>query len=171
MAGLRSILLAGGVLTAVAGCTTVPSGPSVMSLPGSGKTFAQFRRDDADCRQFAYGQVGGTTAGQASTQSAVASAAVGTAVGAAAGAAIDGSRGAAVGAGTGLVVGSAAGAGAAQGSAYAVQRRYDHAYLQCMYALGNRVPVWGQLTESAPSYGRSTPPPPRGAPPPPPPGY
>jgi hypothetical protein len=33
------------------GCATIPIGPSVMVLPGRGKTFEQFQRDDAVCRQ------------------------------------------------------------------------------------------------------------------------
>lgn len=40
-------------LLAIAACTTIPTGPSVMAMPGSGKSFDQFRADDADCRQFA----------------------------------------------------------------------------------------------------------------------
>ena len=89
---------------------------------------------------------------------------VGTAVGAAAGAALGGGRGAAVGAGAGLLTGSAIGMGAAQGSAYDIQRRYDFAYLQCMYAAGERVPMpAGTIDNRPPRY--STPPPP------PPPGY
>ena len=174
---MRASSLVAGLL-ALSGCTVAPTGPTVMSLPGTGKSFSQFRVDDADCREYAYYRVGGTTASEAATQSAVTSAAVGTAVGAAAGAAIDGRHGAGVGAGTGLLVGSMAGTAAAEGSAYDVQRRYDEAYLQCMYARGNRIPVWGQLAEGAPApYGRTVPPPPadfpppppRGAPPPPPP--
>jgi hypothetical protein len=39
-------------------CTVMPTGPSVMALPGSGKTFDQFRADDGSCRQFALQQVG-----------------------------------------------------------------------------------------------------------------
>src|SRR6266481_2712828 len=103
-------------------CVTMPSGPSVMVLPGTGKSFDQFRADDMDCRQFAFSQVGGTDANQAASESAMKSAAVG------------GRSGAAVGAGGGLLVGSAAGADAADRSAYGVQRRYDFAFIQCMYA-------------------------------------
>lgn len=174
---MRVSLLVGGLL-ALSGCTTVPTGPTFMSLPGTGKSFPQFRLDDADCRQYAFEQAGGTTASNAAAQSGVTSAVVGTAVGAAAGAAIGGEHGAGVGAGTGLLVGSAAGTAAAQGSAYEIQRRYDNAYLQCMYAKGNRIPVWGQLTEGPlggyshsipPPAADYAPPPPRGTPPPPPP--
>src|SRR5450830_423710 len=93
-------------LLLVGACTTLPSGPGVMALPGTGKSFDQFRADDLDCRQFASAQVGGTAPNQAALDSGVKSAAVGTLVGAAAGAAIGGSSGAAVGAGTGLAVGA-----------------------------------------------------------------
>ncbi|AWV02620.1 hypothetical protein DM992_24885 [Burkholderia sp. JP2-270] len=130
----------------VGACAYMPTGPSVMALPGTGKSFDQFRADDGNCRQYAFGQSGGVSAGQASTASAVGSAAVGTALGAAAGAAFNGGTGAAVGAGAGLLAGSVVGAGAAQGSAYDIQRRYDYAYLQCMYATGNRVPVPGGMS-------------------------
>ena len=37
----------------LAGCASAPSGPSVMALPGSAKSFDEFRADDAGCRQFA----------------------------------------------------------------------------------------------------------------------
>lgn len=141
-------------------CTTVPTGPSGMALPGSGKNFDQFRFDDAECRQFAAGQVGGTTPNQAASDSGVKSAAVGTVVGAVAGAAIDGSSGAAVGAGAGLLVGALAGSGAAEGSAYGVQRRYDAGYMQCMYAKGHKIPVTGRFESSRPSRDTYAPPPP-----------
>jgi len=149
-------------LLALAGCVTVPNGPSMMSLPGSGKSFDQFRGDDNDCRQYASLQAGGTTADQAAADSGVRSAAVGTVVGAAAGALIDGSSGAGVGAGIGLLTGALAGSGAANASSYALQRRYDIGYTQCMYAKGHKVPVSGRFASAneraSPRY--STPPPP-----------
>jgi hypothetical protein len=153
-------------------CTTIPTGPSVLVMPGTGKSFDQFRDDDADCRQFALGQVGGATANETAVESGVKSAAVGAVVGALAGAAMGGHQGAGVGAGVGLLAGSAAGAGAGQASGYGLQRRYDNAYIQCMYAKGDRVPVSGQLTPG-PAQAVNPPPPPASAysPPPPPPGY
>ncbi|MDH3314603.1 MAG: glycine zipper family protein [Gammaproteobacteria bacterium] len=162
-------------LVLVGACTTMPSGPSIMALPGSGKNFDQFRADDADCRSFAFSQVGGRTSEQAAIDSGVKSAAVGTAVGALAGAALGGHQGAGAGAGTGLLIGSLAGTGAAQSSAYGVQRRYDNAYIQCMYAKGEKVPVSGRLVGEQ-RRARYAPPPPNYGPPPgyvspPPPGY
>ena len=143
-----------------------------MVLPGTGKSFEQFRADDMDCRQFASSQVGGNTADQAAETSGLKSAAVGTAIGAAAGAIVGGRRGAATGAGTGLIVGGAAGAGAAGSSQHALQQRYDFGYQQCMYAKGHRIPVSGRF--AAPTYESQPasavpPPPPPGSPPPPPP--
>ena len=164
-------------LLTVAACTTIPTGPSVMAMPGTGKSFDQFRADDADCRQYALGQVGGATANEAAIDSGVKSAALGAVVGALAGAAMGGHQGAGVGAGVGLLAGTAAGASAGQVSGYGSQRRYDHAYIQCMYAKGERVPVSGRMT-SAPERAvnpplapaNTFPPPPPGYPPPPPPG-
>lgn len=150
---------------AVAGCVSMPDGPSLMALPGTGKSFDQFQVDDGVCRDFASYQVGGRTADSAAMDSGMKSAAVGTAVGAAAGAAIGGGQGAGVGAGTGLLVGSMAGADAAQSSGYSLQRRYDFAYTQCMYSKGNKVPVSGRFTAGqaprAAAYPPPPPPPPR----------
>jgi uncharacterized protein YcfJ len=167
-------------LAGLAACATTPTGPSMIVLPGSGKSFDQFRFDDASCRQYADQQIGGSAAAKAAEQQAVQSAVIGAAVGALAGAALGGSRGAGVGAGTGLVVGSAVGSSEANASGYAAQRRYDQAYVQCMYAAGHKVPVSGNMNSSRsgsskpsaprlPSMAVPAPPPP-GAPPPPPPG-
>lgn len=140
-----------------------------MALPGSTKSFDQFRLDDGACRQYAYEQVAGVTPARAAESSGVRSAAVGTVLGAAAGAAIDGSSGAATGAGVGLLVGGLAGTSAANQSAYDAQRRYDIGYVQCMYAKGHRVPVSGRYTPeaAAPASSYYPPPPPGSAPPPP----
>lgn len=161
----RIILAAALPLLLLAGCASVPSGPSVMALPGSGKNFDQFRRDDAECRQYAQYQIGGADANQAAVDAGVRSAAVGTAIG--------GRDSAGVGAGTGLLVGSMAGSGAAQSSAYGTQRSYDNAYIQCMYAKGEQVPVPHALARSrapAPAEGGGVPAAPSYLPPPPP-GY
>jgi hypothetical protein len=141
-------------------CATIPTGPSVLVLPGSGRNFDQFRLDESDCRAYAYQQIGGVTAEQAQIDSGVRSAVVGTVVGAAAGAAIGGGRGAGIGAGSGLLVGSLAGSEAARGSAWGAQGRYDNAYVQCMYAKGHRVPVSGRYSTDAPRQPRNYPPPP-----------
>lgn len=38
-------------------CSTMPSGPSVLILPGAGKDFNQFHKDDLMCRQLAHTQI------------------------------------------------------------------------------------------------------------------
>jgi hypothetical protein len=159
------------VAAMLSACATVPTSPSVMVLPGSGKSFDQFRADDAVCRQFAYEQAGGAAGQQAAQKSAVTSAAVGTAVGTAAGAAIGSASGnmgagAAIGAGTGLLVGSAAGSSSASESYYEAQRRYDYAYMQCMYAKGNQIPGYRGYTSPPASEPRGSSPPPPDYPPP-----
>ncbi len=159
-----------GTVLLLGACASVPSGPSVLVLPGSTKSFEQFRVDDQDCRQFAGAQLGGITPEQASMDSAAKSAVVGTAVGAVAGGIIDGRSGAAFGAGTGLLFGAMAGAGASQGSARNAQWRYDVGYQQCMYAKGHKVPVAASQFRSEPGRPRRgaylpPPPPPPAAPP------
>lgn len=160
-----------GALLLLGACVSMPTGPGVMALPGTGKSFDQFRFDDADCRQFASAQVGGSTPDGAAETSGVKSAVVGTAVGAVAGAIVGGQRGAATGAGLGLIVGGASGAGAAGVSQRTLQQRYDIGYTQCMYAKGHKVPTAGRFEYSRPPVTTYTPPPPpAGTPPPPPPG-
>jgi hypothetical protein len=176
-------------------CATIPSGPSVMVLPGSGKAFEQFQLDDAICRQWAETRTGPSPQ-EAASRTGVATAAVGTAIGAGLGAAIGAASGnpgigAAIGAGGGLLGGTLAGADAAHASGHEGQRRYDVAYQQCMYARGNQIP--GHVRTSRPAYvpaayaspGRPgvpaipppppgyvpAPPPPASIPPPPAPGY
>jgi len=136
-----------------------------MVLPGTSKSFDQFRYDDSVCRQFALEQAGGKVAGQTADDSMARSAVAGTVIGALAGAAIGGNQGAGVGAGTGLLMGSMAGTSAGEASAYGGQRRYDNAFIQCMYAKGHRVPVSGQFTGSPPAqqHGYALPPPPPSA--------
>ena len=169
------VLLISSYLTA---CASIPTGPSVMALPGSGKNFSQFRIDDYQCRQFALDQVGGVTPNRSALTSGAGSAAIGTGVGAAAGALIGAAggsplRGAAIGAGGGLVGGGLIGSRSARASGRIGQQRYDNSYVQCMYAQGHRVPVHGQVIEIPIRNGNryqntNIPPPPPGNPPPPP---
>lgn len=165
-------LIATSAIALLGGCASMPTGPSVLALPGTGRNFNDFRMDDTQCRQYATQQVGGL-ADDAGVRSAV----VGTVIGAVAGAAIGGRQGAGVGAGAGLLVGSAEGAGANQRSAYGSQRQYDNAYIQCMYAKGHKVPVSATFTGNRTSVFAEPPPsgnypsPPPYAPTPPPPDY
>jgi len=174
-------------LVMLGGCSSLPPGPSVMVLPGSATSFEQFQQDDSVCRGFAAASSGKSTQ-QAAEESGVGSAVIGTAVGAAAGAAIGAAAGApatgaAIGAGSGLLLGGASGVGRADSAGSALQQRYDNAYLECMYAKGNQIPMArSSLPQPAPApraYHRPPPPtsrdlppppsPPAGPPPPPPP--
>ncbi len=153
----------------------MPDGPGVLVLPGSTKSFDQFRADDGECRNYATAQIGGKSAQQAANQSAATTAAVGTAVGAAAGGLIGGGQGAAIGAGVGLAGGSMVGADTSYSAGRTTQQRYDFAYQQCMYARGHQVPMArGSMPRQQQRQSAATPPPPpppAGTPPPPPAGY
>ncbi len=130
----------------LAGCVSMPTGPSRAAMPGTGKNFDQFRADDGSCRQYA-AEYSGTSASQTQENNAVKNAAIGTAIGAAAGAAIGNTGQSAVaGAGIGLLMGTLTGAATGNQSGYMVQRRYDDGYAQCMYAKGHRVAVHGTMS-------------------------
>jgi hypothetical protein len=145
-------IVTGAVL--LAACATIPNGPGVAVMPPPGKPFDLFVADDQLCRNYATQSIGGTSASQAAAASAVTSAVIGTALGAAVGAAAGGHNSVGTGAAVGAVAGTAVGIGEGDYAGRSVQRRYDIAYEQCMYARGNLLP--GQ---SAASY-RSAPLPP-----------
>ena len=150
-------------VVALSACATIPKGPSVMVLPGPGKPFEAFQADDAVCRQWAAQQVG-TSPRKTANKTLVSGAAIGTILGAGLGAAIGAAScspgiGAAIGAASGLLAGTAVATGPAYAAGYSVQRRYDNAYLQCMYSKGDQIP--GLVRPSR----RTLPPPP------PPPGF
>ena len=131
-------------LLTLSSCVTLPTGPSVMVLPGAGKTFEKFQAEDATCRQWA-GQRIGISPQERVNQNMASGAVIGTAIGAGLGAAIgaasgNAGAGAAIGAGSGLLIGTSEGANAGQYSGWQAQRVYDYAYMQCMYANGNHVP-------------------------------
>jgi hypothetical protein len=169
---LRALAVSGAALL-LGACSTLPKGPTVMALPGTGKSSDQFRDDNWYCQNFADSQIGEATPSEVANSSTAKGAVAGTAVGAAVGAAFGGGGGAAVGAGFGLIFGTAVGAGTGESSARALQRRYDQAYVQCMYSKGHRVPVAGHMTPGRPPGPIYVPPPPpprsSSVPPPPPP--
>ena len=145
---------------ALTGCAVIPDSPSVAVMPAPGKPFEVFIADDQFCRSFASQSSGGNTQKAVNTN-AVGAAAATTAIGAVAGGLIGNTAASyGVGAGFGLLMGAAIGAGESSHSSYALQRRYDIAYEQCMYAKGNLLP--GQSIPNNASL-----PPPPGAPPPP----
>lgn len=151
------------------GCMTIPTGPTVLVLPGPQKSFEHFRDDDIACQQYAWALT--APVGQAAADAGVGTAMAATAIGAAAGAIIGSAtgragQGAAIGAGTGLIFGSSAGGNTVYLTSYELQRRYNMAYIQCMYARGNQVPGSAVYRQAPANYL------PPGAPPPgyPPPG-
>ena len=171
-AGHRTALatILGGWL--LAGCAIVPTGPAVNVLPGSRATTQQFSADADACRSYAQAALGPNAAqpgNDVAAANAVGATLLGAAIGALFGAAGgDVGLGAAIGAGTGLFGGSVAAANQSGYSTHALQRSYDRAYLQCMYARGHQVPVrvgyrTAQGTYAAPP-GAGYPPP--GTPPP-----
>ena len=147
----------------LSGCATIPAGPSVMVMPAPGKSFEAFQSDDNVCKQWA-GQQTGAPPNDTVNQNLAGGAAVGTLMGAGLGAAIgavSGSTGAgaAIGAASGLIGGTAVATEPAYAAGWEVQRRYDIAYQQCMYAKGNRIPGLVRASRQAVP------------PPPPPPGF
>ena len=161
-------------LTLLAGCASVPQGPSVAVMPAPGKPFEVFAAEEQSCRDYAQHAVGLSPA-EASARDVAGSAIVGTALGAAVGALAGGHRGAGTGAAFGLVTGTMVGANQGAIASSGLQRRYDIAYEQCMYAKGNQLPGYGYHRQARPSARyhdqapANYPPPPQTLPPPPPP--
>jgi hypothetical protein len=116
-AGSASRVLLLVLVSILSGCTTLPTSPSVMALPGFEKPLEQFHAEDIFCRQWA------TQRAQETAQSASA----------------------------GQLYNSGA-----------RQQWYDMAYLQCMYAKGNRIPG---IPSGLPPPPATTPPPPSPSPP------
>jgi hypothetical protein len=106
----RALACGALLLLSACGSTPVVYGPGVLVLPGTGKSFDEFRFDDQDCRGYAQTQLTDQ-----------------------------------------------------QDSAGLLQQRYDRAFVQCMYAMGHKIPVsarYSQSPESAQSAGVTAPPPP-----------
>lgn len=166
-------LLACGMAVSLGACATVPpSGPTVMALPGPGKSFPQFQQEDYQCRVYAQ-QSTAYVNPQTGTNQALGGAAIGTLLGAAAGAAIgaaagNAGAGAAIGAGTGLVGGTAVGASNASATQAGLQQEYNVAYTQCMYSYGDTVqsppPAYSGYGYPYPAYGYGYPYPAYGGP-------
>jgi len=88
----RSLCLVSlGVLCfAFGGCASPgPATPSFAAMPGKGKSYEAFQRDDQYCQSSAQQAIGYQSPGEAANQNTVRTAAVGTAIGAVAGAALD----------------------------------------------------------------------------------
>ena len=133
----------GAFCLALGGCaSTGPATPSLSVMPGKGKSYAAFQREDDVCQATARRAIGNQSPGQVANDTTVTNAAVGTGLGALAGAAIGSlsgnmGAGAAIGAGTGLVAGGVVGSNKANEAGGSLQARYDTVYAQCMTASGN----------------------------------
>jgi len=143
-----AVLAAGLLLT---GCATTPTGPMVEVMPAANKPFEFFAQEQTDCEHYAADQVAGGA--QAANNRALGATALGAVLGLGVGAATGSGRAATVGAASGSAIGATVGADQSSYAGYSLQRRYDIAYSQCMYAKGNYVP--GMAAAAPP------PPPPR----------
>ena len=160
MRHIETKMAAAAALLLLGGCVNPPIGPDVAVMPAPNKPFEVFAQDQTMCRQYAEQAIGGSGAAEtAAANQGIGSAVVGTVLGAGLGAAVGGAGGAAIGAASGAIAGTAVGVGAAQATGWEGQRRYDIAYMQCMYAKGNQLP--GARVMAAPP----PPPPPDAFPP------
>lgn len=107
-------------------------------MPPPNKPFEVFAQEQADCEHYASDQVSGVA--EAANNRALGAIALGAVLGLAVGAATGSGRAATVGAATGGAIGAAVGANQSGYAGYGLERRYDIAYSQCMYAKGNYVP-------------------------------
>lgn len=152
--GVLAAVIGGLGIAVLGGCAEMPTGPTVAVWPAPGKPFSVFRAEDVECRQYAAYTVNPDAANRAAAKQV----AVGTAVGAVAGTLIgDSSRGTGIGAGTGMLIGASSAASASERGTWTLQRQYNVAYEQCMYAKGNQIPG-----APAPAYTPPPPPPPKG---------
>jgi len=146
------IIVISSAVVGLAACAMQPTGPSIRVLPAPYKPFEVYQRDVGECEQYAGDRTRGGA--EAANGRAVGAAVIGTGLGLAIGAATGDGHAAAAGAAIGGAAGTVVGADESNRSQYGLQRRYDNAFAECMYAKGNQVPGY---------YG------PQGAPPPPPP--
>lgn len=123
------------VLMLLAGCVTVPSGPTIPVMPAEGKSLSAFEQDERACEDYAYDKVAGQVDKANSRQAR--HTLLGALVGAGIGAAVGDTKGAIIGGSAGTIIGSNSSEPGYQ--QYSAQRRYDIAYAQCMETKGNHV--------------------------------
>ena len=119
----------------VTSCTSMPMGPTVLAMQGTGKSFAQFGKDDTVCRKFAGLQAKGMPPDQAALLSGLLSSHGGAA--------------------------AVAGVESTGESGETAQELYNIAYIQCMYEQGHRVPVPGHVLFEDRQEAYPPPPPPQ----------
>jgi hypothetical protein len=105
-------------LALVAGCETMPQGPTVTALQGDAKPIDEFRTDDVNCMRYASAPADEVTLASADHAGTT-------------GSVIDGTD-------------------SAQYVGYGLQRRYNRAYVRCMYLKGNKVPLLARERWPAP---------------------
>jgi len=137
MMHIKPIAAGAMAVIALAGCVPTQMGPTIMAMPTPGKPFETFAVEQDYCRGYANTQVGASR--DEANNSAVGAAVIGTVLGAGLGAAIGGGGGAAIGAAGGALGGTGIGASNSARGGWPIQRQYDVAYAQCMYAKGNQV--------------------------------
>jgi hypothetical protein len=143
--GVTACVLGLGGSVMLAGCAVQPpTGPTVMALPGGGKSLQAFQQDDYACRNYAGQATAYAVNGRAGATPGVTGAALGTLGGAALGAALgavagNAGAGAAIGGGAGLLGGASVGSQRGAASQYSLQQQYNVAYTQCMYSRGDSV--------------------------------
>lgn len=131
---------------ALGACTAaIPDAPTIVAIPGHGRSWDEFLADNLTCKNYAASQM--PNAGQVAVDThnnGALTSAVGTALGAAAGAGLGSlagnvGAGAAIGAGAGLLGGMTTAGNNAQTTANSLQGRYDVAYAQCMVGHGETI--------------------------------
>jgi uncharacterized protein YcfJ len=130
-------------------CVSIPNAPTVAVMPAPNKPFEVFQQEEFACRDYAQRMVG-VNATDAAAQNVVGGAMVGATIGALAGAALGGRHSSGSTAVFGAAVGSSMGASSGAYVGYEVQRRYNIAYTQCMYAKGNQVQGYASRSYPAP---------------------
>jgi len=133
----KTVAVSLSAIMVLVGCAETPMGPGIQVLPAADKPFEVFQQDDANCRHYATDQVGDEAVH--ANEKAIGMTLLGGALGAGLGAALGGGRGAAIGAAGGGIAGTAVGANGSERTQQGIQRQYDNAYAQCMYAKGNQV--------------------------------
>ena len=134
-------------LALLAGCYAMPAGPTVTALPGDAKSPDEFRTNDRDCRQYAFAQADVVASASADHAGRATGGVRGTAVSTAADTAGDGRGPTVAGGRPGSVID---GIDSAQFAGYGLQRRYNRAYVQCMYLKGNNVTLLARERWPAP---------------------
>jgi uncharacterized protein YcfJ len=142
------LITTGAAAVLLSACAPMPpQGPTMAAMPAPNKPFEVFVQDDQLCRNWAASSIGPR---DAANNQMLASTVTGTLIGAAAGALAGDHHGAGTGAAVGTLAGAGVGVNQGSMSAWSMQRRYDIAYQQCMYAKGNVIPGYNPYPVTPP---------------------